>query len=66
MGRTLGLAIAGVLLLVGGVWTGQGLGYVEGSVMTGERTWAILGPIVAGLGVALGLVVIQRSREGRQ
>jgi hypothetical protein len=38
----------------------QGLGYVGGSSMTGSDTWAIVGPVVAGLGVALGIVVAQR------
>ena len=35
-----------------------------GSSMSGEDTWAIIGPIVAGLGVALGFVVVQTSRRG--
>ncbi len=63
LGRALGLSIAGLMILMGGVWTFQGLGYVEGSFMTGEQTWAIIGPITAGLGVALGIVVVGRSRE---
>ena len=61
-GRALGLGIAGVMVMVGVIWTGQGLGYIEGSFMTGETTWAILGPIVAGLGVALAIVVVGRHR----
>ena len=48
--------LAGVLVLIGGVWTLQGLGYLAGSPMTGVATWAIIGPIVAGLGVALAIV----------
>jgi hypothetical protein len=31
--------------------------------MTGSDTWAIVGPIVAGLGVALAIVVVQRGRD---
>ena len=42
-----------VLVLVGLVWTAQGVGLLEGSPMTGETMWAIIGPMVAGLGVAL-------------
>jgi len=42
------------------VWTMQGLGYLEGSPMTGVEIWAILGPIVAGFGVALMLVGLRR------
>ena len=64
MGRMIGLGLAVVMVLVGGLWTFQGLGYVEGSSMTGSDTWAIIGPIVAGLGVALAIVVLQR--RGRE
>jgi hypothetical protein len=61
--RALGLSIAGVMVLVGALWTGQGLGWIGGSSMSGESTWAIVGPIVAGLGVALFIVIIGRARR---
>jgi len=55
---------AGVLMaVVGLVWTLQGLGYLAGSPMTGGAVWAILGPLVAGFGVAL---VIVAARGGRR
>ncbi len=57
------VVVGGAMLLMGGVWTAQGLGYLEGSPMTGEEMWAIIGPIVAGLGVALMIVGAQR-RDG--
>jgi hypothetical protein len=60
MGRAIGLGLAVLMVLVGGLWTFQGLGYVGGSSMTGSTTWAIIGPVVAGLGVALAIVVLQR------
>lgn len=63
MGRTLGLAAAGVMILMGVVWTAQGLGYLEGSPMTDERLWAVLGPILAALGVAVGIVTIRRGNR---
>jgi hypothetical protein len=59
--KVLGLAVAGLMVLVGALWTFQGLGYVEGSAMTGERTWSVIGPIVAGLGVALLIVIAGRK-----
>ena len=62
-GRVLGLVVAVVLVLVGGLWTLQGLGYVGGSSMTGSQTWAIIGPLVAGLGVALAITVLGRGRD---
>jgi hypothetical protein len=60
MGRQLAVVLGVVMLLVGGLWTFQGLGYVGGSFMSGSDTWAIIGPIVAGLGVALVIVGVQR------
>ncbi|MEU6076533.1 hypothetical protein [Micromonospora sp. NPDC047074] len=55
----------GLLAVVGGaVWTVQGLGYVEGSMMTDQRIWAMVGPavVLAGL-VALGLGMRARRRR---
>jgi hypothetical protein len=40
------LLLGVVLLLLGALWTAQGLGYVTGSFMTGSRLWATIGPIV--------------------
>ncbi|MEO5664010.1 MAG: hypothetical protein ABIR39_12060 [Nocardioides sp.] len=54
------LILGGLLAVVGAVWTFQGLGYLEGSSMTGVDTWAKIGPIVAGLGVALVIVAARR------
>jgi hypothetical protein len=42
-----------LLVMVGLIWTLQGLGYLAGSVMTGVTLWAIVGPIVAIVGVLL-------------
>ena len=60
MGRQIPLVLGVVMLLVGGLWTFQGLGYIGGSAMSGSTTWAVIGPIVAGLGVALVIVWAQR------
>jgi len=57
------LRIAGILLVVFGVLFGlQGLGFVSGSVMTGETLWAVLGPIIAVVGIVL---LVRSSRTGR-
>ena len=48
---------------VGALLTGQGLGWIGGSSMTGESTWAIVGPIIAGLGVALAISIVGRIRR---
>lgn len=60
MRRSNSLIAFGVLLvLMGGLWTFQGLGYVGGSFMSGVALWAIVGPIVAGFGLALLLVQLR-------
>jgi hypothetical protein len=63
--RAVGLAIVGVMALVGALWTGQGLGWIGGSSMTGESFWAIVGPVVAGLGVALAITIVNNVRHQR-
>ena len=60
--RALGIAFGVLMVLTGAVWTLQGLGYLEGSPMTDQTIWAILGPLVAGLGVGL-VIVTARRRE---
>lgn len=63
MGRILGLALSALMVVVGIVWTFQGLGVLEGSPMTGEEFWAVVGPAVAGFGLALGIVVLRGPRS---
>jgi len=50
-----------VLILVGVLWTLQGLGTVGGSVMSGVTLWAIVGPIVALVGAYLLWRAIRRT-----
>ena len=46
--------ILGVLaVLIGGLWTLQGLNIIGGSVMSGNVTFAVIGPIVAIVGLIL-------------
>ena len=49
-------AIAIVLILVGVVWFFQGVGVIEGSFMTGEAVWAVIGAVCVVAGLALLLV----------
>ena len=62
--RPLFLVLGALLVVVGGVWTFQGLGYLKGSPMTGVDTWAMIGPVVAGLGVALVIVAARKRGQG--
>ena len=61
MKRTLPITLGALMFVVGAVWTFQGLGYLEGSPMTGVAFWAIAGPLLAGFGVALVLVGVKRN-----
>ncbi len=56
--------VAGLLAVVlGGLWTLQGLDLVGGSVMSGVSLWAVIGPVVAVAG--LGLIAYGVRRRGR-
>ena len=62
MRKTLTITLGVLMVVIGAVWTFQGLGYLTGSPMTGVELWAILGPLVAGLGVALTIVGVRSAR----
>jgi uncharacterized membrane protein len=49
-----------VAVLVGLLWTAQGIGWVGGSAMSGETLWAVVGPVVTLVGVGLVLRGIRR------
>lgn len=51
-----------VLVLVGAVWTAQGLGWLEGSAMSGKTLWAVVGPLVALVGVGLAVLGLRNRR----
>lgn len=65
MNRTVALVLGVVLLLVGLLWTLQGLGVVGGSPMSGVTLWAVVGPVVALLGVLLAVVGGRRGSGPR-
>jgi hypothetical protein len=50
------IGLGAVLVVVGVLWTLQGLGYVGGSVMSGVTFWAVVGPVVALLGLLVAVV----------
>lgn len=52
-----------ILAAVGLVWTLQGTGVLQGSVMTGSSLWATIGPIVLIAGIVLIVVGITRRRR---
>ena len=62
MKRTLPVTLGVLMFVFGSIFTFQGLGYIEGSAMTGSTFWAIAGPLLAGLGVGFVLAGLNRSR----
>jgi hypothetical protein len=64
LGRLGGLVLGVLMVLAGVLWTGQGLGWIGGSSMSGQGQWAIIGPLVAGLGIGLCWTVVQMIRRG--
>lgn len=60
-----GLIVAGlVLVAIGCVFTVQGLGYLAGSPMTGVTLWAIVGPVLALVGIVLIVRAVRTGRSG--
>jgi hypothetical protein len=52
--------IAGVLVIIGAVWVGQGLGFFPGSgFMDGDTNWAVLGAILAVAGLVVGWTAVR-------
>jgi hypothetical protein len=53
--------VVGVLMcLLGGVWFLQGIGVLEGSFMTGQWFWTVVGLIL----LAFGVRMVVRARRG--
>jgi hypothetical protein len=57
------LVIGIVLVLIGLLWTLQGLNVLGGSVMSGSPVWGTIGPIVLIVGVVLIIVALVRRRR---
>jgi hypothetical protein len=62
MKTTVLVVIGVVLILLGGVWTLQGVGVLKGSVMTGVTFFAIVGPILIVLGLATAFFGVRRRQ----
>ena len=64
--KQLALIVIGALIaLTGAVWTLQGLGYINGSFMTGATVWAIIGPVVLVAGLAIIVAGLRSRRRDR-
>jgi hypothetical protein len=60
--KTGALVIAVLLLLVGGTFAGQGLGYIPGSFMTGDVHWFWIGGGMVVVGLVLGAAALLSRR----
>ena len=59
------LIVSALLIVFGVVFFFQGIGALGGSGMTGDRTWAVIGPILAVIGLVLAIWALRRgSRAG--
>ena len=57
------LILGGLMILVGAVWSLQGIGVLPGSLMTGQAFWAIMGAVLLAVGVLLVLAGIRPNRR---
>jgi hypothetical protein len=55
------IVVAVLVVLAGAVFAGQGLGYIPGSVMTGDMRWFWIGGamVLGGLGLAAATVIFR-------
>src|SRR5690349_9906572 len=63
----LSVVVGLLLVLLGAVWTLQGLNVLGGSAMSGHSMWAVIGPIVAVIGLLLlgfGVRNVRRPSSG--
>jgi len=50
-------------LVLGALWTLQGLNLLGGSVMSGVTLWAIIGPVVAVAGLILIIIGVRKRKS---
>ena len=60
--KIVGLLVAAMMIVAGTLWTGQALGWF-GDAPENAGVWAVVGPLMAGLGVALAISIIGAARR---
>jgi hypothetical protein len=63
MKKAVPIALGLLMTVAGVVWALQGLGYIGGSSMSGKSIWAIIGPVVAAMGVSLLYVTFRGPQK---
>jgi hypothetical protein len=61
--RWIPLTVGALAVVIGTVWTLQGLGYMGGSAMTDQRIWAVIGVPLAVAGLVAVLFGLRTRRE---
>ncbi len=54
--RWLLIVLGAVIFIAGIIFMLQGLGDIGGSAMSGKTTWAVLGPIIAVVGLVVATI----------
>ena len=62
--KTFQLIAGAVFVLLGLVWFLQGVGVLGGSAMSGSSLWAVVGPVVAVVGIVLVVAARRPARRG--
>ena len=59
------LVVGVLMVIVGGVWFGQGIGAIGGSFMSGQEIWAIIGgaAVIFGLALVWGEIRARRNKS---
>jgi hypothetical protein len=60
MKKALLIGVGALIALVGVVFMLQGLGAIGGSAMSGSTFWAVAGPVIALVGLALAGIGLRR------
>ncbi|WP_198416374.1 hypothetical protein [Cryobacterium sp. Hh38] len=64
IGRMTLITVGVIALILGGIWTGQGMNLIPGSFMTGSRMWLSIGLILAIVGIILIVLGLRRPGHG--
>ena len=60
MSKPVLITVGVIVALLGLLFTLQGLGVVGGSAMSGSTLWAVLGPIIAIVGIVLVVLGLRK------
>ncbi len=66
MGRSIGVVVGVIVMLMGVLFFLQGIGVIDSSSpMTGTTLWTVLGPLIAVVGLVLVVASSRRRRPPR-